>query len=58
MHASKFFLYFFFDFPKINGRTKIFEKYTSGVKPHVPTAMLHGGSIPATMPHGVKSLPP
>jgi hypothetical protein len=29
-----FFIYFFFDFQKINGRTKNFEKYTSGAKPY------------------------
>jgi hypothetical protein len=46
------FLYlFFFDFRKINGRNKIFEKYTFGV-------ILYGGKFPPAAPHGVKSLPP
>jgi hypothetical protein len=30
----EFFLYFLLDFRKINGRTKNFEKYTSGAKPY------------------------
>jgi hypothetical protein len=53
------FLYiFFFGFRKINGRTKKFEKYTSTAKPHNGKFVSHGGSIPAAIPHVVKSLPP
>jgi hypothetical protein len=46
---AKFFIYFFFDFRKINGRTKKIEKYTSVV---VPSCRM------VVAPHSVKSLPP
>jgi hypothetical protein len=50
LSCGNFFI-FFFDFRKINTRIKNFEKYTS-------TAVPHGGSIPAAIPHGLKSLLP
>jgi hypothetical protein len=34
------------------------EKYTSTAKPHGGKFVSHGGSIPAVIPHVVKSLPP
>jgi hypothetical protein len=46
LQPIQFFFIFFFDFQKINGRTKNFEKYT-------PAAVPHGGAVP----YGVKSLP-
>jgi hypothetical protein len=49
--ALRIFLYFFcFDFRKINGQTKNFEKYTCAAKPHggrhLPLCRTAGASLP------------